>query len=174
MIRLPVPYRLVAALLSGTMLAGIALPVLQHACAGPASPPEASPAMHAVADAHGAVTAHGAVDHGAVKQEATHPEHQPDGPYAAPHAPQSEASPLLPCPDVCPMGTCCTVESAPAEVPDVRLPVRTELDTDVLALRPVNRVAVPVPDRTAHPPHRSESPPLSSVRLHVWTATFLK
>jgi len=165
---LSTPYRVVAALLSVTMFASIALPVLQHACAGPAPPSESSPAMHAVADAPMAM------DHGAVSHEAMHPEHPPDGLDAASQSPRSEVSPLVPCPDVCPVGTCCTVESAPSEVPDFRLPVRTEMDANVLPLRPVDRVAVPVPDRTVHSPHRSESPPLSSVRLHVWTATFLK
>jgi hypothetical protein len=69
--------------------------------------------------------------------------------------------------------TCCASISSFTDRLDLRLPDRGA-PTDLARLRTVESVAVPVPDRD-HPVWVGEpdSDPISSVRRHVWTATFL-
>jgi hypothetical protein len=68
---------------------------------------------------------------------------------------------------------CCVSVSALTDRPDLRLPDRG-VSADVLRLRVVEPVSIPAPDRDDAVWGRAlDSDPVSSVRRHVWTATFL-
>lgn len=77
------------------------------------------------------------------------------------------------CEGECAGGTCCASISSFTDRLDLRLPDRGAA-TDLMRLRRVEPVSIPAPDRdnsvwVGDP----DSDPISSVRRHVWTATFL-
>jgi hypothetical protein len=159
--RLPLPYRLLSALLCVTLLAGVVLPAVQHACAMSMMEAEG----HEMASHSEMAPHHGAMHAPAQEAPSAHTGRDAEA------TPASEAA--FDCLDRCLDGDCCTLESAPADAPDLRLPLRAEAGSADLPIRTAERVAVPTPDRRTASPVPLDSPPLSSVRLHVWTATFL-
>jgi hypothetical protein len=68
---------------------------------------------------------------------------------------------------------CCVSVSALTDRPDLRLPDRV-VSADLTGLRRGEPVSIPVPDRGDTVRVRAlDSDPVSAVRRHVWTATFL-
>ena len=85
------------------------------------------------------------------------------------HAPSSSYD----CEGECAGVTCCMSVSSFTETLDLRLPDRGAT-ADLARFRSVGTVSIPAPDRDdAVWVEEPESDPISSVRLHVWTATFL-
>jgi len=77
------------------------------------------------------------------------------------------------CEGECAGVTCCASISSFTDRLDLRLPDRGAV-ADLLRLRHVEAVSIPAPDRDAAVwVEDPDSDPISSVRRHVWTATFL-
>jgi hypothetical protein len=73
----------------------------------------------------------------------------------------------------CPGMTCCVSVSSFTDRMDLQLPDRGAT-ADLTRLRSVEDVPVPAPEDDPSTPVRGlDADALSSVRLHVWTATFL-
>lgn len=136
-----------AALLSAVLLLGGVLPGLQGLCAERASAVSPGSVVHADA---------AAMSHA----------------HDSSHECEGDCVGIACCASVPSFTDCASVPSF-TETPDLRLPDRGAA-ADRARLRTVEDVSVPAPERDESEWVRDIEPGLlSSVRLHVWTATFL-
>lgn len=160
-------HRWIAALLSVAMFAGILLPAVQRVCATPNFFGEAA------VDVSPSFAAH----HGTGSHDGPHGEASVSAlDYDAEENPVRKAAPpSADCVDLCLDGCGCTVQSIPVDVPDLHQPERSAQDEDSLVLSTADHAAVPTLDRATRSTILGNAVPLFPVvRLHVWTATFLK
>jgi hypothetical protein len=149
----------VAALLSVVLLAGVLLPVLRHACTDADAPSAAS-----ATEAHAVAAPHTASDHAGSDATASSHNQHPAPADGSAHE----------CDNPCAIGACCVLPSLLSEAPDLYRVDRTVQPADVLPRLTVEDRTRPWPDRTSWRPRSADSfSPPPSVRLHVWTATFL-
>lgn len=165
----------IATLLGVVLLAGTVVPVVQSACAlakDLAAKHNASPAVHH--DVHDASPT-STEKAGAHCIDSASDESAPPSSSSSPHAPSLPAPEGDDCHGVC-LVQCCSAESqSSTRLSDVYLPGSFSNWTELLA--PVlQSIPISVQSTAERPPPRPEDHAslVSPVRLHVWTATFLK